>query len=132
PTLHHKRRQKQAAAATTNEEDEPPLQTAPPPPAQGPNSLDDLSVPPSIRGAHPAAANQGLFYAADGGREGQNPPLRTEAAPGAHAEEVTVWYDVSLPHDREQLKALQLNEGDSVNVKAVAPPLRIDGIVHRP
>jgi protein involved in polysaccharide export with SLBB domain len=125
-------RMKQLAPTSINEPADDAESNEPRPPAQRANSLDELSVPPSIHGAQPATANQGLFYVADGGREGQNSPLRTEAAPGAHAEEVTVWYDVSLPHDREQLKSLQLSEGDSVNIKAVAPPLRIDGIVHRP
>jgi protein involved in polysaccharide export with SLBB domain len=39
---------------------------------------------------------------------------------------------VSLAHDREQLKALQLAEGDTVTVKAAALPLRIGGVVARP
>jgi protein involved in polysaccharide export with SLBB domain len=101
-------------------------------PAQRANSLDELSVPPSIRSDRPAPANQALFAVVDTGRDGEIRPARTAAAPLPNAEEVTVWYDVSLPHDREQLKSLQLSEGDSVNVKAVAPPLRIGGIVNRP
>jgi protein involved in polysaccharide export with SLBB domain len=110
-------------------DDVPPNE--PHPPAQRANSLDELSVPPSIQGARPAA-NQALFSVVDTDGNGETRPMRADAGPVAHTEEVTVWYDVSLPHDREQLKSLQLNEGDSVNVKAAAPPLRIDGIVNRP
>jgi protein involved in polysaccharide export with SLBB domain len=51
---------------------------------------------------------------------------------GAIGEEPTVWYDLALAHDRNQLKLVMLAEGDTVTVKEAAPPLRIDGIVNRP
>lgn len=44
----------------------------------------------------------------------------------------TVWYDLALAHDRDQLKSLVLTEGDSVTVKEAAPPLRIGGFLNRP
>jgi protein involved in polysaccharide export with SLBB domain len=44
----------------------------------------------------------------------------------------TLWYDLALAHDRDQLKAVVLAEGDAVTVKEVAPPLRIGGTVNRP
>jgi len=44
----------------------------------------------------------------------------------------TAWFDVSLAGDREQLKRMQLAEGDLVVVKSATPPLRIGGTVNHP
>ena len=51
---------------------------------------------------------------------------------GGIGEDPTVWYDLALAHDRDQLKSVVLAEGDTVTVKEAASPLRIDGIVNRP
>jgi protein involved in polysaccharide export with SLBB domain len=125
-------RTRQPVPTSTDEEGGDALSNEPRAPAQRANSLDELSVPPSVQSDRPTATNQALFSVVDTDRESQVRPTRTEAAPLATAEEVTVWYDVSRAPDREQLQSLQLGEGDSVTVKAAAAPLRIDGIVNRP
>ncbi len=51
------------------------------------------------------------------------------ATTGEHA---TIWYDLALAQDREQLKSIVLAEGDIVTVKEAAPPLRVEGFVNRP
>jgi protein involved in polysaccharide export with SLBB domain len=100
-------------------------------PALRANSLDELSVPAAAPVQHPPAAAQALFAVADSDRSRAVPPRAEQSAP-AHEPEATVWYDVTLARDREQLKRLRLGDGDTVTVRATTPPLRIGGVVIRP
>jgi protein involved in polysaccharide export with SLBB domain len=91
------------------------------------NSVDELSVPAQTPAARPWPAHV----------NSHNPPARRDVGAGrdgagAGPDQSTIWFDVTLAQDREQLKLLQLDDGDTVAVKATAPPLRIGGIVHRP
>lgn len=51
---------------------------------------------------------------------------------GAEPASEPAWFDLSIAADRERLKLLQLVEGDTVIIKAAAPPLRVGGTVNRP
>ncbi|MBI3864266.1 MAG: SLBB domain-containing protein [Planctomycetia bacterium] len=128
-------------------------------PTQRANSVEDLSVSPGpavVRPAGQMPGQRGLYSVFDNGFTGaaetapaasdrfefctqyKVPPqssaneFQDSAARVCSIEPVTVWYDVSLARDRDQLKAIVLSEGDTVTVKAAAQPLRIGGIVNRP
>lgn len=99
-------------------------------PVQRANSTEEISVvPPQI--VPQPAPNRGLYSVGDAETTAASPTRDHRAIP-AEPDEATTWYDVTLEHDRDELQALQLAEGDTVTVKAAAPPLRIIGIVNRP
>jgi protein involved in polysaccharide export with SLBB domain len=128
-------------------------------PAGRANCLDELSVSPSAPIVRPTAPGQavgpaGFFAVGDqpsatsvpasvlpacrpnpsrsgSSRDaGPNVPSPVEAV--RHQDDATVWYDATLAHDREQLKRLRLEEGDTVSIKVTALPLRIGGVVNQP
>jgi len=101
-------------------------------PAQRANSVDELSVPAAPPSIQSPATNQALFSVADTTADGElllrtaSPSRRIDPEPS------TIWYDVTVVSHRDQLKLLQLADGDTVSVKAATPPLRIGGFVRRP
>ena len=56
----------------------------------------------------------------------------SKVAEGTSAEPGIKWYDIAKHDDRETVRNLILNPGDTVTVRAVVPPVRIAGIVSRP
>jgi protein involved in polysaccharide export with SLBB domain len=60
------------------------------------------------------------------------PPKGGNPVPSSEPGHETAWFDVSAAGDREQLKSVQLAEGDLVVVKSATPPLRIGGTVNHP
>ena len=100
-------------------------------PALRANSLDEVSVPAGGTG-HEATPGQALFSVPDGQRGGATAAGAASSVAIVHESEATIWYDVTLGRDREQLKRLHLGDGDIVIVKATTPPLRVSGIVNRP
>lgn len=105
--------------------DVPPIET----PEQHANSPEVLSVgsarPAAQSGAQPAdrvAARVPLMSL-----ERQRGIESTEGAVPS-----PVWHDLTDPAQREALRAVRLNDGDEVIVKAAAPPVRIGGVVERP
>lgn len=57
---------------------------------------------------------------------------RDQVGLAGDAGELTTWFDLDRPDHREALKRVRLTEGDEVVVKALAPPVRIGGVVARP
>ena len=101
-------------------------------PALRANPVDDLSVSPAAPKGHAQLSNQSLFSVVDGDRPGSAQIRDIPPTAPRESDPSTVWFDASLPHDCERLKALQLTEGDTVTVKAGALPLRIGGVVSHP
>jgi protein involved in polysaccharide export with SLBB domain len=122
-------------------------------PVQRANTVEDLSVSPGPPTVRSAPEKRGMFSVSDEGVSGAvDPPAgkfeygtpdkaplsskpdksRGSGRPVQKNEPATVWYDVSQPRERDQLKAIVLLEGDVVTVKTAAQPLRIGGIVNRP
>lgn len=99
----------------------PPATSAAPTRQPLPAKSERIAVSNDVRpvNARPSATGLG---ASDPGRN----------APPETGEQPTVWYDVALAHEREQLKWVVLAEGDVVTIKEAAPPLRIGGFVNRP
>jgi protein involved in polysaccharide export with SLBB domain len=123
-------------------------------PVQHANNLDEISVPQNMPAEQHPANDQALYSVDDVPTERETPgglPQRSSyggtprsprspgqkprtIGPGSNPDEqddTITWYDVSLAPDREQLKTLQLAEGDTVVVKTAALPVRVGGIVNR-
>ncbi len=102
-----------------------------PAPALRANSLDEISVSPAPPNRRPSAVGQALFDVADPEHSATAVASSGHFA-STHEPETTVWYDVTLARDRDELQRLRLADGDIVTVKAAMPPLRIGGAVNRP
>ena len=87
------------------------------------NSHEEISVPNASSSTEPSAASTstiaGESNAAEAGRTTEN-------------QSGIKWYDLTRMPDRNALRDCRLSEGDVVIVKAVAPPVRISGVVAKP
>lgn len=85
-----------------------------------------VSNPTAIDGAPPANRSGAVTPRS---LRGGNRSVKSSTPPGDGR---TRWFDVSNDAHRELLRNLGLNEGDTVVVKAAAPPIRVAGSVNRP
>lgn len=139
---------------TTNPGGSQPPNILPHEPMQRSNNLDELSVPQTMPEGRNEAGNRGLYSVIDTTPDGQaiiGAPARPAAgntsrtgkselakprtggatSPPGPRDDSIVWYDVSIAQDREQLKTLQLAEGNTVTVKTATLPVRVGGSVNR-
>lgn len=102
------------------------------PPALHVNSVDEIAVAPAGPEIRPSRASGASSTIAAAYTPGGGPPRPVAPQRGANAEVSTTWYDLSQTRDFEELKQLQLADGDTVTVKSATPPLRIGGVVNHP
>ena len=120
---------------------EPQEPTGPPSPRA--NRIEEVSVPLSAE--KPAnALEKTALLPKDSRQSNATPPVNAPQVPaGSRApasapitknvsDDRNSWFDISRESDRQALQTLVLAEGDSIQVKGAAPPIRIAGAVARP